>query len=81
MKCSGHREKNGTMCILYLLLFCFLPVTVLGDKHLVEGELTVQVSLDHVHPGLQRLLGVQRLRQRERPNRERDYDSYTLHDH
>ena len=81
MKCSGQTGRKMAPCV-FCICYCFLlPMTVLGDKHLVEGELAVQVSLDHFHPGLQSLLGVQRLRQRERPYRERDYDSYTLGSH
>lgn len=31
----------------------FIPMSVFREEHLMERELPVQVSLDHVHPALQ----------------------------
>lgn len=41
-------------------------MSILGKEHFMERELSVQVSLDHIHPALQSGLRVQRLTQRQR---------------
>lgn len=41
-----------------------LPVAVPGEKHLMEGELSVDVSLDHIHPSLQGRCRIKFLRKR-----------------
>lgn len=40
-------------------------MSVLQEEHLMEGKLTVQVSLNNIHPVLQGRLCVQRLEQRQ----------------
>lgn len=44
---------------------CFVPMSILGEEHFMEGELSVQVSLNHIHPALQSSLRVQRLTQKQ----------------
>lgn len=43
-------------------------MSILGKEHFMEGELAVQVSLNHIHPALQSRLQVQRLAQGQMAN-------------